>query len=181
MFRTLLVDDDFLVRSYLKTLSAWEKAGYEVVKDVQDGEEALHIMEEEKIDVVITDISMPLMDGIELIRHIREEKENIYIMVLSCHDDFEYVKEAMRLGADEYILKNTLDEDTLFEILEKSRHQIETRLEKSSQQEQTRKLIRMGSHTLKYHFFNGILSGTLNGQEREEKRAEAGIDRKSVV
>lgn len=159
----------------MKTLSAWEKAGYEVVKDVQDGEEALHIMEEEKIDVVITDISMPLMDGIELIRHIREEKENIYIMVLSCHDDFEYVKEAMRLGADEYILKNTLDEDTLFEILEKSRHQIETRLEKSSRQEQTRKLIRMGSHTLKYHFFNGILSGTLNGQEREEKRAEAGI------
>ena len=108
MFRTLLVDDDFLVRSYLKTLSAWEKAGYEVVKDVQDGEEALRVLEEEKIDVVITDISMPLMDGIELIRHIREEKENIYIMVLSCHDDFEYVKEAMRLGADEYILKNKL-------------------------------------------------------------------------
>ena len=118
MFRTLLVDDDFLVRSYLKTLNAWEKAGYEVVKDVQDGEEALHVLEEEKIDVIITDISMPLMDGIELIRHIREEKENIYIMVLSCHDDFEYVKEAMRLGADEYILKNTLDEDTLLEILE---------------------------------------------------------------
>ena len=175
MFRTLLVDDDFLVRSYLKTLNAWEKAGYEVVKDVQDGEEALHVLEEEKIDVIITDISMPLMDGIELIRHIREEKENIYIMVLSCHDDFEYVKEAMRLGADEYILKNTLDEDTLLEILEKSRHQIESRLEKSSEQERTRKLIRMGSHTLKYHFFNGILSGTLNGQEREAKRAEAGI------
>ncbi len=175
MFRTLLVDDDFLVRSYLKTLNAWEKAGYEVVKDVQDGEEALHVLEEEKIDVIITDISMPLMDGIELIRHIREEKENIYIMVLSCHDDFEYVKEAMRLGADEYILKNTLDEDTLLDILEKSRHQIESRLEKSSEQERTRKLIRMGSHTLKYHFFNGILSGTLNGQEREAKRAEAGI------
>mgnify|MGYP003253946710 FL=1 len=175
MFRTLLVDDDFLVRSYLKTLNAWEKAGYEVVKDVQDGEEALHVLEEEKIDVIITDISMPLMDGIELIRHIREEKENIYIMVLSCHDDFEYVKEAMRLGADEYILKNTLDEDTLLEILEKSRHQIESRLEKSSEQERAWKLIRMGSHTLKYHFFNGILSGTLNGQEREAKRAEAGI------
>lgn len=175
MFRTLLVDDDFLVRSYLKTLSSWKRAGYEVVRDVQDGEEALHVLEEEEIDVVITDISMPLMDGIELIRHIREEKEDIYIMVLSCHDDFEYVKEAMRLGADEYILKNTLDEDTLFEILEKSRHQIGRRLEKSSEQERTRKLIRMGSHTLKYHFFNGILSGNLKGQEREEKRAEAGI------
>lgn len=175
MYRTLLVDDDFLVRSYLKTLHSWERAGYEVVKDVRDGEEALRVLEEEKIDVVITDISMPLMDGIELIRHIREEKEDIYIMVLSCHDDFEYVKEAMRLGADEYILKNTLDEDTLFDFLEKARHQIEGRLEKSSRKEQTRKLIRMGSHTLKYHFFNGILSGNLSGKEREEKREEAGI------
>lgn len=132
------------------------KAGYEVVKDVQDGEEALRVLEEEKIDVVITDISMPLMDGIELIRHIREEKENIYIMVLSCHDDFEYVKEAMRLGADEYILKNTLDEDTLFEILEKSRHHIETRLEKSSEQEQDQETDPHGSHTLKYHFLTGF-------------------------
>ena len=52
MFRTLLVDDDFLVGSYLKTLNAWEKAGYEVVKDVQDGEEALHVLEAEKIDAV---------------------------------------------------------------------------------------------------------------------------------
>ena len=178
MYRTLLVDDDYLVRSYLKTLGSWKHAGYEIVSDVQDGEEALHVLEEEKIDVVITDISMPLMDGIELIRHVREEKRDIYIIVLSCHDDFEYVKEAMRLGADEYILKNTLDEDTLYEILEKSARQIENRKQKSSEQARTRKLIRMGSHTLKYHFFNGILSGTLSGQEREEKRTEAGISGK---
>ena len=50
---------------------------------------------------------MPVMDGIELIRKIREENRDIYIIVLSCHDDFEYVKEAMRLGADEYVLKNS--------------------------------------------------------------------------
>ena len=104
MFRTLLVDDDFLVRTYLKTLSSWERAGYEITQDVQDGEEALDVMKQKEIDVVITDISMPVMDGIELIRHIRQEMENIYIIVLSCHDDFEYVKEAMRLGADEYVL-----------------------------------------------------------------------------
>ena len=60
MFQTLLVDDDFLVRSYLKTLDSWEKAGYEVVRDVQDGEEALEVMNQEKIDIVVTDISMPL-------------------------------------------------------------------------------------------------------------------------
>lgn len=175
MFRTLLVDDDFLVRAYLKTLKAWGKAGYELAGDVRDGEEALKVMEETPVDVVITDISMPLMDGIELIRRIRETGEKVHIIVLSCHDDFDYVKEAMRLGANEYILKNTLDEDTLYDLLVKSARQIEKQIEKGSSEERTKKLIRMGSHTLKYHFFNGILSGTLTGEEREKKRGEAGI------
>ena len=113
MFQTLLVDDDFLVRSYLKTLDSWEKEGYEVVRDVQDGEEALEEMNQEKIDIVVTDISMPLMDGIELIKAVKKNWPEVSVIVLSCHDDFEYVKEAMRLGADEYILKNTLDENSL--------------------------------------------------------------------
>lgn len=73
---------------------------------------------------------MPVMDGIELIRKIREENRDIYIIVLSCHDDFEYVKEAMRLGADEYVLKNSLDEDSLYDTLEKSAWLIEKRREK---------------------------------------------------
>ena len=117
MFQTLLVDDDFLVRSYLKTLDSWEKVGYEVVRDVQDGEEALEVMNQEKIDIVVTDISMPLMDGIELIKAVKKNWPEVSVIVLSCHDDFEYVKEAMRLGADEYILKNTLDENSLLEVL----------------------------------------------------------------
>ena len=118
---------------------------------------------------------MPVMDGIELIRKIREENRDIYIIVLSCHDDFEYVKEAMRLGADEYVLKNSLDEDSLYDTLEKSARLIEKRREKSQEQARTRKLIHLGSHALKYYFFNGLISGMLKNQAREEKRVEAGI------
>ena len=175
MYRTLVADDDFLVRSYLKTLDSWEKAGYEIVNDAEDGEEAYNFLRKGKVDVLVTDLSMPVMDGIELIRRIREENREIYIIVLSCHDDFEYVKEAMRLGADEYVLKNSLDEDSLYETLEKSARLIEKRRRKSQEQAQTRKLIRFGSHALKYYFFNGLISGTLKGQAREEKRVEAGI------
>lgn len=175
MYRTLVADDDFLVRSYLKTLDSWGKAGYEIVNDAEDGEEAYNFLRKEKVDVLVTDLSMPVMDGIELIRRIREENREIYIIVLSCHDDFEYVKEAMRLGADEYVLKNSLDEDSLYETLEKSARLIEKRRRKSQEQAQTRKLIRFGSHALKYYFFNGLISGTLKGHAREEKRVEAGI------
>ena len=175
MYRTLVADDDFLVRSYLKTLDSWEKAGYEIVDDAEDGEEAYGFLQKEKIDVLVTDLTMPVMDGIELIRKIREENRDIYIIVLSCHDDFEYVKEAMRLGADEYVLKNSLDEDSLYDTLEKSARLIEKRREKSQEQARTRKLIHLGSHALKYYFFNGLISGMLKNQAREEKRVEAGI------
>ena len=106
MRKALLADDDFLVRSYLKMLSSWEKAGFEITADVRDGEEALEVLDREKIDLVVTDIAMPLMDGIELIREIRRKYPDIYVIVLSCHDEFEYVKKAMKEGADEYVLKN---------------------------------------------------------------------------
>ena len=63
MYRTMIVDDDFLVRSYLKQLDAWEKAGYEIAADVRDGEEALNAVREQAPDMIVTDISMPLMDA----------------------------------------------------------------------------------------------------------------------
>lgn len=180
MFTTIIVDDDFLVRSYLKQLEAWEKAGFEIVADVRDGEEALKVVEELQPDVVVTDISMPLMDGIELIRHLREGVQNPYIIVLSCHDDFEYVKEAMRLGANEYVLKNTLNEETLYEMLQKATQQMEGMQKQARKENQNQRLIKMGSQSLKFHYFNGILAGSLTGEEKEEKRIEAGITGKYV-
>lgn len=180
MFTTIIVDDDFLVRSYLKQLRAWEKAGFEITADVRDGEEALNAVEELQPDVVVTDISMPLMDGIELIRQLRQGRQNPYIIVLSCHDDFEYVKEAMRLGANEYVLKNTLNEETLYDMLKKAAQQMEGMQKQARKEDQTQRLIKMGSQSLKFHYFNGILAGSLTGERKEEKRIEAGITGKYV-
>lgn len=175
MYQTVIADDDFLVRTYLKQLDAWKRAGYEIVADVRDGEEALRTIEEIHPEVVVTDITMPLMDGIELIRHIRQMDRDIFIIVLSCHDDFNYVKEAMKLGANEYVLKNSLDEESLFELLMNAKNQMAGLKIKSNEHERNRKLIQMGSHSLKYHFFNRLLSGSLSLEEREQKRQEAGI------
>ncbi len=175
MYRTMIVDDDFLVRSYLKQLDAWQRAGCEIVADVRDGEEALKVYEEQKPDVIITDISMPLMDGIELIRQIRKENESVYIIVLSCHDDFEYVKEAMKLGANEYVLKNSLDEESLYELLKNAENQMESLKEKYKEVDEKKRLIEMGRHSLKYHYFNGLLAGSFDKEERDKKRREAGI------
>lgn len=180
MIQTMIIDDDFLVRAYLKQLHAWHDAGFEIIAEARDGEEALRMILEMKPDVIVTDISMPLMDGIELIRQIRSRGCDTYLIVLSCYDDFQYVKEAMRLGANEYVLKNSLDEQSLYELLKNAEIQIEGLRVISNEQERTEKLIKIGSHSLKYHFFNQLLSGTMTLQEREEKRKEAGIAGKFI-
>lgn len=201
MRKALLADDDFLVRSYLKMLTSWEKAGFEITADVRDGEEALEVLDREKIDLVVTDIAMPLMDGIELIREIRRKYPDIYVIVLSCHDEFEYVKKAMKEGADEYVLKNTLNEESLYTVLEAAEEHIRQSKEEAGvkdQKQQTQEHADMkkdpeednnadadgktgeksdqtGNMNEKFLFFNQILAGTLSGEEREEKRIRAGI------
>lgn len=174
-YKILLADDDYLVRSYLKSLPVWEKAGCQITGDVRDGEEALEVLARDETDILITDITMPLMDGIELIRRIREKDKRLYIIVLSCHDEFPFVKEAMKLGADEYLLKNSLQEETLLEVLQTVREQIASREKESGEEEKRTKLMEMGSQALKFQFFNQLLSGALPHEIREERRKEAGI------
>lgn len=117
MIKILLVDDDFLVRTFLSRLTNWTAHGYSLVGAAQDGEQALEMAGEYQPDIIITDISMPVMDGITLIRRLKKEKNPAKIVVLSCHDDFEYVREAMKLGADEYVLKNLLTEESMLKLL----------------------------------------------------------------
>lgn len=180
IIQTIIVDDDFLVRSYLKQLNAWEKAGFQIAADARDGEEALEIADRLKPDVIFTDISMPLIDGIEFIQKIREKDKTVYIAALSCHDDFEYVKEAMKQGADEYVLKHSLDEDSLREMLMTIRRQLQNRKEKAREDDHKQRLIEMGRHSLKYYYFNGLLAGNLRPEESEHQRKEAGIQGKYI-
>ena len=70
-------------------------------------------------DVIITDIKMPVMDGLELLRHLKDINEPAKVIVMSCYDEFDYVREAMRLGAIDYLLKHTYEESDLVELLHK--------------------------------------------------------------
>ena len=119
MKRVLIVDDDFLVRTYLKQMIAWEEHDFYIVGDAKNGQEALELLQHDGADIVIADMSMPIMDGIELTRRVKKVSPRTHILILSCHDDFVYVKEAMKLGIDDYLLKNNLTEKTLLEALNK--------------------------------------------------------------
>jgi len=154
MIKRLLVDDDYLVRMYLLAVADWKKEGFEIVADVQDGEQALEKIEELKPELVITDISMPVMDGIELIKEIRNRQIPCRIIVLSCHDSYPHVKEALKQGADDYILKNELKNENICNILDNLRNKIIEAREEAKQKKILSQLVDLGSNELRKKFLN---------------------------
>ena len=133
MIKTLLVDDDFLVRMFLKQLIDWESQGFTLVGDACNGNEALELIDRFAPELIITDLSMPVMDGIELIGKARSRLPDCYIIALSCHGEFDYVKEAMKQGANEYVLKNLHDAPGLLKRLDLARTTLEWAAKRAEQ------------------------------------------------
>ena len=119
MKKMVIADDDFLVRMYLRQLLPWNEYGIDVAGDVSNGREALDLIQTSGADLLLTDICMPVMDGLGLIKSLHEQGYAGHILVLSCHDDFAYVKEAMQLGIDDYLLKNDLTPEAMQDFLKK--------------------------------------------------------------
>lgn len=117
MHKILIVDDEILVRVGLKSSIDWEKYGFLVVGEAQNGKEALDRYSHEQIDILITDIAMPEMDGLELIKHFIKINKNLKIIILSHYENFAYAKEAIKLGVSRYILKSDLQPSNLIKIL----------------------------------------------------------------
>ncbi|WP_339265887.1 response regulator [Paenibacillus sp. FSL R5-0470] len=122
--RILIVDDEKIVRIALSTLIKWDEYGFKLMGAVADGYKALEVIESESIDIVIMDLVMPNMDGLELIRTLNERKFTGKFVVLSNYDDYAYVREAMKLGAEDYMLKLTLKPDELILLLKKISEQL---------------------------------------------------------
>ena len=104
MYRVLLVDDEAIARTGLRSTFDWEKYGYRLVGEASNGQRAMKWIVNGDLDILITDIAMPVMDGLELTRRTKELCPWVKVLLLSCHSDFEFVREGIRLGASDYIL-----------------------------------------------------------------------------
>lgn len=105
MYRVLLVDDELEIRTGLKLKIDWSALGYAVAGEAQDGREALALLEAERYDLILTDIRMPVMSGLELLKQCAENYPQTKAVVLSGYDDFHFVKAALQCGAKDYLLK----------------------------------------------------------------------------
>lgn len=113
----LIAEDEFLVRIGLKTTISWEDHGYTIVGEAANGKEALQLFEELSPDIVITDVKMPMMDGLELLAEIKRRNKSTHVIILSNYNEFEYAREALRLGASQYLLKAEINEERLLSML----------------------------------------------------------------
>jgi two-component system, response regulator YesN len=119
MMKVMVVDDDHLVRKGFIAMMPWREHGLEVMGEASNGKKALEFLENNQVDLLITDLAMPVMSGIDLMRHVKERHRNISMVVLTFHQDFELIQEALRLGALDYITKVELEHEQMDKILER--------------------------------------------------------------
>lgn len=121
MLKVLLVDDEPFILQGIKVIIDWEKEGFEIAATAENGLEALEYLKKEKVDLIIADIRMPGMTGLELLEQIRrEEISDAYFVILSGYAEFDYARRAMQNKCTEYLLK-PVDRETLLKLLHKVR------------------------------------------------------------
>ncbi|WP_199615895.1 response regulator transcription factor [Paenibacillus alkalitolerans] len=117
MYKVMLVDDDYPVLELLSEAIPWNSLGLRLEGAYENGLAALEAAERSMPDIVITDIGMPKIDGLELVRRLKERKPDLRAAILSCHSEFQYAQQAMKLQVQDYIVKDTLDPDDLQQVL----------------------------------------------------------------
>ena len=105
MYQVMIVDDEYKNVLLLQKAVAWEEYGFCVCATAEDGKEALEKYRQLHPDVILVDIRMPIMDGLEFIRELRKIDQKVILLVISAYDDFKYAQTAISLGVSGYILK----------------------------------------------------------------------------
>ncbi|RCX21680.1 two-component system response regulator YesN [Fontibacillus phaseoli] len=129
MWNILLVEDEPFVRRTIRNTIPWEEHDFTIVAEAAHGLEALEQMEALSPDIVISDVLMPYMDGIELLREARKRGNEAAFIMLTCAGEFEYARMALEYGASSYILKLSMDDDKLLEALNKVKNRLQRRSE----------------------------------------------------
>lgn len=162
MKKVMLVEDEVMIREGLAEIIDWEADGMQVIHMAADGKEALALWEQEPVDIIVTDLEMPQMGGLELLKNIRSMDKRVRFVILTGYDDFEYARTAIQYGVENYILK-PINEDEL----EKAVLACAEKLDESD-----RKTISYMDEKINLMTF---LTGKLSGEETENYLRMAGF------
>ncbi len=121
--RLLLVDDEKVMRESLKAMIDWKQLGYEWF-EAADGLKAIQILEENNIELVLLDVTMPLVNGFGVLDWMKENHYDCVVSLLTCHDEFEYVKKAIQYNCFDYVMKDELDRTKILELIDSMKAQL---------------------------------------------------------
>jgi two-component system, response regulator YesN len=175
LYKVLFVEDEIVTREGIRDNVNWAANGFEYCGEASDGEMALSLLKTTQPDVLITDIKMPFMDGLQLCKIVRERMPWIKIVILSGHDEFEYAQEAIKLGVSEYLLK-PITVQNMHAVLQKIAVQLD---QARSEQQNLKKLqeqLEENQAMLRERFLLKVVTGAISSTEAIEKSQSLGLD-----
>ena len=175
MYKVFLVEDEIVVREGIRNSIPWEQTPYSLAGEAPDGEMALSMIADIKPDILITDIRMPFMDGLALSRIVKKTLPWIKIIILSGHDEFEYAREAISVGVEEYLLKPVSAQD-MIRALDKIARRIDEEKENLLNIEKLKAQIRSSSDILRDKWLSDFLNGRISAARAIEQGREFGVD-----
>lgn len=164
MLKIMIVDDEFYFREAIKVSLSWNELGFEICSEAKNGRDALEKMEVFKPDIMIVDINMPIMDGLEFVQRIRETKNDTKIIILTGHSEFNYAKQAVHLGVFNYLLK-PVDEGELKKTLLELKNIIDKEVKIKMEMDRLKLQVRDSIPLLKDKFLNELLRGNLTKKD----------------
>ena len=175
MYKVFLVEDEIVVREGIRNRIPWDKTPYTLAGEAPDGELALSMIQDIKPDILITDIRMPFMDGLALSRIVKKTLPWIKIIILSGHDEFEYAREAISVGVEEYLLKPVSAQD-MIATLDKIAKRIDGEKEKLLSIEKLKAQARSSADILRDKWLSDFMNSRIPAARAIEQGMEFGVD-----
>lgn len=174
MLKIFLVEDESIVREGLRDNIPWQQYGYQFVGEASDGEMALPLIQKTRPDVLLTDIKMPFMDGLSLSRLVHQEFPETKIIIISGYDDFEYARQAIAVGVEQYLLK-PITRVNLQKVLTDLKTKIETEREQRHYQEKFQNESREYEQFSRTNFFVKVFEGRMPVQDIYEEASKLSL------
>jgi len=164
MYKVFIVEDEIVTREGIRNNIPWDETVFTLAGEAPDGEMALHAIRDLKPDILITDIKMPFMDGLELSRIVKDDFPWIKIIILSGHDEFHYARQAISIGVEEYLLKPASSEDMLKSLLKIARS-IEQEKKQLQDMENLKQQVLTGEEMVRDKWFLDMITGQMNSMD----------------
>jgi two-component system, response regulator YesN len=157
MYKVMLVDDDYPVLQLLSETIEWESMGVSLQSTHDNGASAYEKAMEDMPDILITDIGMPKMNGIELTKKLKERNPALQVAILSCHSDFVFAHQALKLQVQDYLVKDTFDPDDLYELIKKFKNTLDDQYHKRIKQIQLQEMLDRNKESVKQRFIRNVI------------------------